>query len=369
MSARSNETKHQRVFRELREDILAGKYADGRFPSERALMRSFGVSRHLVREVVRELKFDGFLVRCQGSGTFVTKSARNLGGKIALIVPGILHEEIFPPICREVLAIARREGFTPLFADVTEEEGTSRARRIREIADGFIAAHVSGVIYQPMEFLGNSPKVNSELLARFEAANIPVVLLDYDIVPPPDRSRFDLVGIDNFDAGRRLGAHLVAAGAKRIAFMLKDNWAFSVLNRLEGVRHVAALAKRLTPKPVLYVDPSDRKAVAAVMRRKNPPDAIACGNDTVAAMLIDTLRGLGVRVPAQVMVAGFDDVANAAKVTPPLTTIRQPNVDIARTLFEVLIRRMRDPRRAPSAIFLNAPLVARESTNRRTPRA
>lgn len=356
------ETKQHAVFETLRREILDGKYSAGRLTSERALMRRFAVSRTVIREVVRELRFAGFLTCRQGSGTFVTKGARNLGGRIGLIVPGVVHEEIFPPICREVSSIAQKEGFTLLFGNISEENGMARAQRVKATVNEFVAQRVSGVIYQPMEFLGNSPKVNADMLALFDKANIPVVLLDYDIVPPPERSRYDLVGIDNFEAGRRLAAHLVSVGAKRIAFMLKDNWAFSVLNRLEGVRHVAAQKKSLATSPVLYVEPTDVKAVRAVMRRKNPPDAIVCGNDTVAARLLVTLRKLGVSVPKTVMVAGFDDVAHAALVEPPLTTVRQPCSDIARTLFEVLLRRMRDSDCAPVTVNLNAPLVVRLST-------
>ena len=362
MSDETPNTKQRFVFNELRREILDGRYATGRFTSERSLMKRFAVSRTLVREVIRELKFAGYLTCRQGSGTFVTKGARNLGGHIGLIVPGVVHEEIFPPICRAISDIAQKEGFTLLLGNITEEDGMARARRVKAIVNEFVAQRVSGVIYQPMEFLGNSPKVNADLIALFDRANIPVVLLDYDIVPPPGRSRYDLVGIDNFEAGRRLAAHLVSVGAKRIAFMLKDNWAFSVLNRLEGVRHVAAEARRLATSPVLHVEPTDVKAVRAVLHRKNPPDAIVCGNDMVAARLLVTLRKLGVSVPKTVMVAGFDDVAHAALVEPPLTTVRQPCSDIARTLFEVLLRRMRDSGCAPVTVSLNAPLVVRLST-------
>lgn len=356
------ETKQQSVFLALKQDILNGKYASGKFPSERVLMRRFNASRSLIRNVIRELKFEGFLVCRQGSGTFVTKGARNLGGCIGLVIPGVLHEEIFPPICHEISNIAQKEGFNLLLSDITEEDFELRAARIRALVEEYIKQNVSGVIFQPLEFLKDSPRINAEIVQALVNAGVSVVLLDYDFVPSPGRSEYDLVGIDNFEAGRRMGEHLVQAGAKRIAFMMKDNWAFSVLNRCEGVRHVAVAKGCAARNFVLYAEPEDSAAVAKFLRGRNAPDAIVCGNDTVAAHLLVTLRKLGIEVPGKVKVAGFDDVAHAALVQPALTTIRQPCRDIARVLFEVLFRRMRERDRPPCTIYLNAPLIVRDST-------
>ena len=120
-------TKQRSVFNELRQEILDGKYATGRFASERALMKRFAVSRFLVRDVIRDLKAEGYLTCKQGSGTFVTKGARHLSRRIGLIVPGVVHEEIFPPICREISNVAQKEGFTLLLGDITEDDGMARA--------------------------------------------------------------------------------------------------------------------------------------------------------------------------------------------------------------------------------------------------
>ncbi|MGN0855166.1 MAG: GntR family transcriptional regulator [Kiritimatiellia bacterium] len=361
-STGQSETKQKTVFRALRDDILNGRYSSGRFPSERALMSRFAISRSLVREVIRELKFEGFLVCRQGSGTFVTKGARNLGGRIGLVVPGVLHEEIFPPICREISNLAQKEGFTMLFGEITEEDYDRRAARIRALVAEYIRQNVSGVIFQPMEFLEDSPRINAQIVKAFRDAGVSVVLLDYDFVPPPGRSTCDLVAINNFEAGRRMGEHLVHAGAKRIAFMMKDNWAFSVLNRCEGVRHVAQAHGCAARDFVLHVEPTDVAAIAAILRHRRAPDAIVCGNDTVAARLLVTLRKLGIAVPEKVRVSGFDDVAHASFVQPPLTTIRMPCREIAWMLFEVLLRRMREPDRPTTTVYLNAPLVIRDST-------
>ena len=78
-----------------------------------------------------------------------------------------------------------------------------------------------------------------------------------------------------------------------------------------------------------------------------------------------TLKRLKVRVPADVMVTGFDDVKLAGKTTPPLTTIRQPCFDLATTAFQVLLERIGNPGLPPRQILLDAPLVVRKSTGKK----
>ena len=75
-----------------------------------------------------------------------------------------------------------------------------------------------------------------------------------------------------------------------------------------------------------------------------------------------TLAALGVRVPDDVAVAGFDDVNYAALATPRLTTMHQPCEELAALAFETLLFRMAHPDAPARESFLNAPLVVREST-------
>jgi LacI family transcriptional regulator len=76
------------------------------------------------------------------------------------------------------------------------------------------------------------------------------------------------------------------------------------------------------------------------------------------------LDGLGLRVPDDVLLAGFDDTSTARVMTPQLTTIRQPCDLIAETAFDRLLRRLVNPALPPAEILLPAPLVARASTRR-----
>ena len=98
------------LFRKLKDEILAGKYAKSRvFPSEIALSRRFGTSRSLMTNVVAELEREGLVSRMQGSGTFVSKRAASR--KIGLIVPGVAVTDFFKPVVSEINRLARDAGY------------------------------------------------------------------------------------------------------------------------------------------------------------------------------------------------------------------------------------------------------------------
>ncbi len=99
------------------------------------------------------------------------------------------------------------------------------------------------------------------------------------------------------------------------------------------------------------------------MRRTPRPDAVVCENDVIAAGLVKTLQGLGIRVPGDVQVTGFDDVQVASLSTPGITTVRQPCAAIAQAAFDRLVRRMTvRAGLTPTHLVLPWELVVRGST-------
>ena len=93
------------------------------------------------------------------------------------------------------------------------------------------------------------------------------------------------------------------------------------------------------------------------------PDAVVCESDYVAAVFRNTLGKLGLSVPGDVMLAGFDDVRCAMTAAPPLTTVHQPCEDIATLAYRTLRERIADATLPPRRIHIPAPLVIRASTS------
>ena len=354
--------KHQAIFNRLKTEILSGKFSGSasKFPSERALAHRFDVSRNTITLALQELRGRGFLVRQQGSGTFLTGRAKRLSGSVGLIIPGVSYSEVFPVICRELVQLVQKSGMTLLLGDITSKDSKKRARMAMKLAERFVSDNVSGVIFQPLEFLEDAEEINRQVLEVFDRAKIPVVLIDNDIVPSPQRSRYEVVSVNSFDIGRRMAAHLVEAGAKGVCFLVQPNSAKCIQDRVAGARSV--LAEKGLPLLVVDVDVKNAASVGKLLRKRPRQNAIVCRNDHIAAYLLQTLRRLGKHVPEDVMVVGCNDADYAAALEPSLTTIRIPCKGIAATAFRLLVERIGNPALLPRECYLDAPLVVRKST-------
>lgn len=348
---------YERLQKELRDGVyLRGKA----LPSEEALVRKFGVSRITVVRAMDELRKNGLVWRKRGSGTFATRIASRESGQIGLIVPSLAFGEIFPPICQALMRFAQQDGYTLVLGDISATKPNARAREACEVARRFVSQRVAGVIIQPLAFLRSPERVTREIVSLFDAADIPVVLIDRNVDLSMLRKSHDFVGIDNLNSGRALGAHLVARGAKRIHFLMRPNCASVIRDRYDGV--MSAVRGHAPKDNMIVADPDDRTALAPWFRKKGRPDAVVCESDYVAAQFVNTLAALGLSVPKDVMVAAFDDVRCAISTMPNLTTVHQPCEDIARMAYCVLRERIRDAALPSRSILLPAPLVVRGST-------
>lgn len=347
----------------LKGQMLNGKYDATRpFPSMRALIRRFGMSKTTVQRALDELFHLGLISREQGRGTFVT--ARGSSRKIGLIVPGVAYSEFFPPIVNEISRLSQKDGYTLIFGAMTSQDPEERARQAKKFARQLIKNDVSGVIYQPLEFLSNLTEKNREITNLFKRASIPVVLVCADFVSPPDRSGYDVVGIDNVEAGALVARHLVVAGARRICFLMRPNRGMSIRNRYRGLAIALQCEDRVCCTcDQLVAQPDDLAAVKKFLKRCKP-DAFVCGSDSDAAKFKVTLEKAGLKVPHDVLLAGFNDVQIASLLTPLLTSVRIPCKDIAATAFYRLLARIANPGLPPMDCLLSVELVERGSTVR-----
>ena len=186
-------TKVKAICEALRRDLQCGRPSSRPLPSERALMRRFAAARETVRRALGELQAEGLVVRRVGKGTFPSKRARLMPGRIGLIV--LSYAEIFAPICAEIARLCRERSIELLFGDVSALDYTARAEQALRFARDFVERRVSGVILQPIGFVENAVRINAETRGLFEAANVPVVLLDS--FWPDGQGEADVVGIDN----------------------------------------------------------------------------------------------------------------------------------------------------------------------------
>lgn len=355
--------KYRKIFEHLRKEIRDGCYPRGEpLPSEEAIVRKYKVSRITAVRAMDELVRCGLVYRKRGAGTFPTKTARLESGRLGVIMPSLSFGEIFPGICQGLMGCAQRDGYSLILGDISASTPSKRAQEAGKVARSFVEQGVAGVVLQPLAFLRKPERVTREILTLFASASIPVVLVDRDVNLGDDKVHHDFVGIDNFAAGRALGEHMVERGAKKVAFLMRPNCATIIQDRLVGVAGVVGNGS--ARDIAIVAEPDDMKKLAPVFGKRRRPDAVICESDYVAAVFRNTLGKLGLSVPKDVMLAGFDDVRCATTTFPPLTTIHQQCEDIALVAYRALRERIIDPSLPPRRIHIPAPLVVRESTRR-----
>jgi len=349
--------KYRKIVESLQEQIAAGKYAENaRLPSELELARLFKVSRPTVGRALRELQERDLLSRRVGSGTYL-RPGRSTSLVLSLLVPGLGNTEILDPICNEITRFGQANDFSVLWGDASAPVST--AEDAERLCRQYIDRKVSGVFFAPLESIPDCERTNLRIVSALRKAQIEVVLLDRDVLEFPGRSEFDLVGIDNFQAGMILTQHLIGLGNKGFLFVARPNYPATTDLRLAGCREAADRAGFPHPRTG-FGDPTNIAFVRELLRREMP-DVVICSNDRTAALLIQTLANLGVKMPQDLGVVGFDDVRYATLLSVPLTTIRQPCREIGQTAVRIMRERINDRSLPPRQVLLPIKLIVRRS--------
>ena len=156
---------------------------------------------------------------------------------------------------------------------------------------------------------------------------------------------------------------MISLGAKRIWYFSNPLPAPTSLNRANGVGIAVTEAGLPWRKDsVFFANPTDRRAASRVFAGKNRADAIVVVNDHIASILLKTLKGIGKRVPEDVMLVGVNGDPVSAETEPPITTYVQPCHEIGRTAVALLLQRIAEPSQPPREVLLSGELVLREST-------
>ena len=354
--------KYNRIVGAITDNILSGKYVPlGPIPSERALMEQFGAARATVRKALEILDSQGMIYRSPGRATVVSGSVIGAKTRIGVMISGCMYTEIFRAVCNEIGKLAELERVEAVFGDSSRDDFDHSGAAAYKVAKELVEKKIKGVILQPVQFSRSADEINRNLVRIFRDAGIEVVLIDSDFLRSPGRGDLDLVGIDNFNAGRLAALHAVKRGAKKITFIARKGCADTVHERWHGVKSVSDRV----PVEGLYLDSvSEYPQIRKALSRLQLIDTVICQNDIAAMNVCTVLKSMGLNVPSDVMLIGFDDVVMASKMSPGLTTVHQPCDDIAEQAFHRLLARIANPGLHPVRIQCRESLVVRGSTER-----
>ncbi|EWM17133.1 LacI family DNA-binding transcriptional regulator [Kutzneria sp. 744] len=199
----------------------------------------------------------------------------------------------------------------------------------------------------------------SVLDVRFAA---PVVAVD----PHTGPSGLPTVDSDNLRGARLAVEHLLSLGHRRIAMLAGREDLQSARLRERGFREAMAEAGVPVDEALMLPGDYDPVVSAAAAERSllapTPPTAVFASNDASAIATVETARSLGLRVPEDLSVVGFDNIPESALNSPPLTTVNQPIKVMGRRAVEMLVQLMRGEEIEKTHVTLDTHLVVRGST-------
>jgi len=326
----------QEVIRELQRQIVTGALPAGqRLPTEVTLAKHFRVSRGTIRHALSELAALGVVELRPRVGCFAASVDRAPKQRLLAflhpaeeeingIIVGGLEERTEEVSCELGIGVLSRD----------LDKAAETVARLRTTG-------CCGIIFTPF-IQPDYYERNSRILDLFENNQLPYVVVDTPIARD-GVIRGDFVGNDGYSAMRELVKYLVAHGHRRIGSIRVFAGVYSSDQRFRGIFDQLA-ADELPLCGELHrvianvpLSEQGRKMIRELMALPEPPTAVICTHDVIALNVLDELREMGMRMPEDVWLSGFDDRFYAE--TLRFSSIRQPLRLVGRRAVEILLEK------------------------------
>ncbi len=267
---------------------------------------------------------------------------------IALLLPDMTNP-FFTTLAHGVEAAAREAGLTLILANTDERE--DEEQRLTQI---LLQRQVDGILVVPAG-------TGAETIRLCREHGVALVAVDRR----PSTPGADVVRADSEAGAMALGRLLAELGHRDMAILSGPSAVPSAVDRVLGFRRAVVEEHGLPEPSVLYgaftID-SGREMAIRAMAAKPPPSALFAANNFIAIGTLHALDGLGLRVPEDVAVVGFDDLPEAMVTFPFLTVAAQPAYEIGAESVAVLVDRLANPERLPREVILPTRIVVRRSS-------
>lgn len=303
-------------------------------------------TRERVLSAIAELGF----VRNESARQLRAGTARAIG----LVVLDVSNP-FFTDVARGVEEVASEAGHAMILCN-TDESVQRQARHLELLAE----QRVHGVLITPADG-------SLEAIVKLRERGVSVVLLDH----PIEVAEACSVSVDDNVGGELAMTHLLAEGHEHVVMVNGASRLHQARERHAGA--LAALEKAGRTEDVLQVIQVPAFNVAGGLRageqilaRKRRPTAVFCANDLLALGVLQVMVRAGVQVPDDIAIVGYDDIDFAAAAAVPLTSVRQPRIEMGRTAAELVIGETLAPdEHQHQHVVFTPELVVRESSRRR----
>lgn len=351
------------IYTSLRDQILKESLSAGYLlPTEQELANKYSVSRPTISKVYNKLRDQGYVVKKKGLGSIVTYNNTKAIPTFGLLLPGAGESEIFSIINDQLVKQSESGKFNCLWDGATASSADIRKSLVEACCDIYIQKKVDGIIFSPLERIAHANELNFQVYNKIEGAGIPLVLIDRDVVKFPEKSKFDIVCIDNFNAGYVMGKHLVDAGCEDIHFFYRPNSATSVNMRISGLKEILWEYNLPFSKENVHCGNPDDLDFVKQIRVVKGKTGIVCANDSTAAVLMSSLDTLGIKISSDLLMCGFDNMKYSQHLKHSLTSYQQPCEEIADISIELMMRRIKNKVQMPITVNLMGEIVERDSS-------
>ena len=287
--------------------------------------------------------------------SLVTKRSDSVAVVIAQPTGQVFADPFFPRLLRGIssaLTASDRQLIVMMPESPADE---------RRVGDYLSAGHVDGALLVSLH-------ENDTLPARLTGAGVPIVVVGR----PPHGSSVSFVDADNRQGANSAVTHLIASGRRVIATITGPLDTAPGIDRLQGYRDAlieGGMALDATLEAMGGFTPDGSVAAMQRLLAIHPDvDAVFAASDQMAASALSVITASGRRIPADVALVGFDDMAIAMSTTPHLTSVRQPIEEMGHEMARLLIESLDTADPVPRRVILATQLIRRASSaGRRSP--
>ena len=315
----------------------------------RALSGKPGASEELRKKVLKTAEEMGYMKNLSA------QSLKNSKSKIIGIIAFDIRNPFFLDFLKGVEDVLFPREYKILLSTVDENVDKERTYLNWMVSQG-----VDGILSSPIT--EKNGKSNLKLYNNFYKMGVPIVFYDRMFY---NQEQFDYVIADNQDAIIQALIHLKENGHENVSIFLSKKGVFTIEERLKGFLKGCELLNIKTRKEWICEDIYPHEKAFDILKnlkeKSHLPTAIIATNNNITKNIVSSSRKLNIKIPDELSLIGFDDTPENELIAPPLTTIKQPILEIGKIAATALLSRIEDRFAKPMRVVLKTELITRGS--------
>ncbi|MCR5420896.1 MAG: GntR family transcriptional regulator [Lachnospiraceae bacterium] len=326
--------KYHQIETDIKNLILSEEIKPGdKLPSENILAKKYEVSRQTVRKALADLEVEGYIYAVHGSGTFCSDASRfKKESKDIAVVMTYLSDYIFPKVISGIDSVLEENGYSIILKNT----GNSRSREIRCLEE-LIEKNIDGIIIEPSK--SNVFCKHKDLYDKLDKYGIPYIFIQGEYSVMENKTH---VLMDDEKGAYLLTRYLIDLGHRNIVGVFKSDDTQGQNRHMGYARALAEGGIAYDPKKIIWFYTEDRAVhpyvnLQEMIKKGEAIDAVVAYNDQIAFHLIKAIREMGLRVPEDISITGYDNSQAQGNSGINLTTVAHPQEELGKIAARMLL--------------------------------